>query len=855
MVRLAGPTDQDSNPDMITTSRRPEILAPAGNEEMIRAAIENGTDAVYFGLGRHNARLRMHNFDVADLDGLVPWLHERGVRAYVTVNTLVFTEELEECADLLLRISRAGVDAVLIQDIGVARLCRDLVPELPVHASTQMTITCAESIDALESLGVRVERFVAAREASRRELRRMLGATNVEVEVFVHGAVCVAYSGQCLTSEALGGRSANRGECAQACRLPYDLMVDGERRETGDYRYPLSPKDLCAYDDIPELMEMGIVSFKIEGRYKTPEYVAAAVRSYREAVDEAMRGRSSRMNPATHERLAMTFSRGLTPGWLHEMNHQEVVEGRFPKKRGLRLGEVTGTSRNSVRVMLREALKRGDGIVFDEGRPDEQEQGGFVYDLRIRGRDVAELTREAVSGGVEVELGFERGRIGTMRLKRGQTVWKTSDPRLDGELKASFAGEGIRYRRPVGMFVICKAGEPLSLAILDEDGLRVEVQDSKPSETAHKRPLTEKVLRDQLGRLGGTPFHLADLKVTIDGKPMLPLSRLNALRRKAVSELIALRRARGLGRKDHPEALGSARVSPRDRNGQSSGQTTLSVLCRSLAQVEAVVACGGVETIYADFEDLRLYREARTLVPENGGIRFVPATLRVVKPGEAGFVRMLLNARPDAVLVRNLASWSILKTLKPELPLIADYSLNISNDLSANLMIRDGAFERLTPSYDLNIKQLCDLLAATPPEWFEITLYQYMPMFHMEHCVFCRFLSEGTDFTNCGRPCETHQVALRDRVGHDHVLKADAGCRNTLFNAVPQSAAVYLKRLLGAGIRQFRVDLLNESADETRTVLDSYNSLLLGKTTAGQIESNLQAVSKLGVTKGTLSSA
>jgi len=848
---------------------RPEILAPAGSEEMIHAAVENGADAVYFGLGRHNARLRMNNFAVEDLPRIVAGLHERGAKAYITVNTLVFSDELDDCADLLLAISRAGVDAVLVQDLGVARLAAELVPELPVHASTQMTITSAESIDMLRRLGIRADRIVAARETSRRELRKLLGATDTEVEIFVHGAICVAYSGQCLTSEALGGRSANRGECAQACRLPYDIVVDGEARDLGDYRYPLSPKDLAAYEDIPELARMGIASFKIEGRYKTPEYVAATVRSYREAVDRAMSDREAPLDDATRERLAMTFSRGLTGGWLHEVDHQQVVEGRFPKKRGLLVGRVLGAAKGDVRAMLEGALKRGDGVVFDEGRPDEDEQGGRIYGIRVNGEDVPAVSADDARGGIEATLSFEHGRLDTRRIRAGQLLWKTNDPKLDAELKASFEGETVRFQRPVAARVEGRAGEPLRLVLTDWEGYSVAVEDTEPAQAARNRPLTAESLREQLGRMGGTPFRLDALDCRVDGEIMVPLSRLNDMRRRAVEALVAKRRAIGLGRTDDAGAL-SRMKSAASRSASSSSsaspeaigtqmkmktqtQNEISILCRSLEQVEAVLWHGGVHTIYTDFENPKLQREARAMIPRAGGPRFVPATIRIVKPGEAGFVRALLSSEPDAVLVRNLAAMAILRDEAPGLEQIGDFSLNVANELCAKLLL-DGGLSTLTPSYDLNIDQLCALLAAAPVEKFEVTLHQHMPMFHMEHCVFCRFLSEGTDSTNCGRPCEAHAVALRDRVGCDHVLKADAGCRNTLFNATAQSAAVYADRLLAAGVRRFRIDLVNENAADTATILDAYAKLLGGHADGRATARRLKAASKLGVTKGTLDS-
>ena len=269
-----------------------ELLAPAGGWDCVRAAVANGADAVYFGLPKFNARLRADNFTEAELPEVVGFCHRHGVKAYVALNTLIFTAELDEAAEYLRLLSRCGVDALIVQDVGLVRLARVIVPELPIHASTQMTITSPEGVEFARALGV--ERAVLAREVSLGEIGKFKGGEmGLPLEVFVHGALCVAYSGQCLTSESLGQRSANRGECAQACRMPYELVVDGAIRDLGDRRYLLSPQDLAAVEEIPALLALGVVSFKIEGRLKTPEYVAAVCQVYRRAMDAAVEAREA----------------------------------------------------------------------------------------------------------------------------------------------------------------------------------------------------------------------------------------------------------------------------------------------------------------------------------------------------------------------------------------------------------------------------------------------------------------------------------------------------------------------------------------------------------------------------------
>lgn len=849
---------------------RPEILAPAGNFEMMRAAVENGADAIYFGVQEFNARIRAANFSLDELPEIMDWLHTRGVCGYVTLNTLVFTSEVPAIVRVVRACSAAGVDAVLVQDLGVARLCADIAPDLPVHASTQMTLTSAESISGAEALGLQLERVVAARETSIKELRTLRRGTAKEIEVFVHGAICVAYSGQCLTSEALGGRSANRGECAQACRLPYDLYVDDAKHDLGDVRYLLSPKDLAAYNDIGELIRAGIVSLKIEGRLKSPLYVAATVQAYRKAVDEAFGAEGKVIDPQldsdSREMLEMTFSRGFTGGYLHKTDHQAVVEGRFPKKRGLYLGTVRRVLNDGVVIALEAPLKPGDGVVFDAGHPDAEEQGGRVYEVKPQGgNDVSSGKKHKRMQETVVRFGHDA--IHFSRIHEGDRVWKTSDPALDKRLGESFAGEAPRFRRPVSADVVAAIGEPLRLTLTHCQGESVTVEDMEPAEAARSRPLTTEYLHGQIGRLGGTPFTLDKLKLDASGAVMVPVSRLNALRRRAVNDLLQKLAARHHDRRKVDVVKWSAMQAPLSMElqvqtvaGKSAHATAspiseaqLSVLCRTLEQVRAVVKHSGINTIYTDFEDIRLHREARKIVPRDA-IRFVPASLRIIKPGEAPFVRKLLEAEPDAILVRNLAAWEVLRNATSTLPLLADYSLNIANHLTACLLM-DNGFASLTPSYDLNIDQLCDMMGQADPGWFEVTVHQHLPMFHMEHCVFCRFLSNGTDFTNCGRPCESHEIELRDRMGYKHPVKADAGCRNTVFNAIPQSASAYIDRLHGVGVRRFRIELLSQSSAETRRAIDAYLPAIRGERDGREVWRSVKAISKLGVTRGSLDSA
>ncbi len=826
----------------------PELLAPAGNWECARAAVANGADAIFFGMPRFNARMRADNFTEEDLPKLMEYLHGHGVRGLVTMNTLIFTTELAAAADQLRMLELAGVDAIIVQDIGLARLARAVAPRLALHASTQMTLTSPEGL-AFVHERLRLDRAVLARELSLRELERFR-ETSVPLEVFVHGALCVAYSGQCLTSESLGQRSANRGECAQACRMPYELIVDGVLTDLGDKRYLLSPQDLSAVEEIPALLARGVRSFKIEGRLKSPEYVAAVTAVYRKALDAAMAGNTagSLATPEDRYALEMTFSRGLFSGWMHGVNHQQLVGARYGKKRGAMVGRIRLAGRDWVELEAVGAqLKAGDGVVFDTGGDTNDEQGGRVFE---------------VSGN---RLTFARGKVDFSVLKTGDRVWKTSDPALNRRLRATFEKE-VEWRPSQELDLTIKGVEG---GFLELSCGEVLVRSGMPLVAALKRPLTEETLRDQLGRLGGTAYTLGRLTCDLTGGLMLPVSELNRMRRELVELLDQASLAKPFRDPGHepmnpvdsvepiPEAIARvlAGLGIQDQDDRSSaavrGPAELSVLCRTLAQVEACAALG-VAVAYADFEDVRGYAEAVRRVREGSAMRLLLATPRIQKPGEQGFFKLIERASPHGVLVRNLGAvpWFTKRGLET----VGDFSLNVANPLTAAFFKHEG-LDLLTISYDLNISQVLDLLRAAPPAWFELTLHQHMPMFHMEHCAFAAFMSQGKTFLDCGRPCEKHSVKLRDRVGMEHPLKADVGCRNTLFNASAQTGARYFRDLQAAGLRRYRVELLEEDAVGTERLITAYRRLLGGEEEGAEMWRRVKAQSRLGVTLGTLGEA
>jgi U32 family peptidase len=826
--------------------------------------VNSGADAVYFGLSDFNARARAANFAPEELPHVMGWLHERGAQGFVTFNTLVFDEELARADAALRAIVESDVDAVIVQDLGIVRRLRAMSPDIPIHGSTQMTVTSAQGAEVVAAMGV--ERVVLARELTAADIRKIAEETQVELEVFVHGAMCVSYSGQCFSSEAWGGRSANRGQCAQACRLPYDLIVDGQVRDLRDVKYLLSPQDLMGANQIEELVDAGVSCFKIEGRLKGAEYVALTTRTYRQAVDAAWAGHAARLGDRELHDLNMVFSRGFAPGFLAGVRHQELVKGRYPRHRGVLLGHVESVTSHGVHLRLEGPVKPGDGVVFDAGRPQEEEAGGSVWEVFAAGGKV-----EGESTRGSVELRFARNfRLDDVSV--GNLVWKNRDPALEARIQSEL--DASKRRIKVVASVSGAAGGPLTLTLRAPDGTAASATSGVDLAPASKHGLRGEKLRAGLNKLGDTTLRLGDIENALEGDLFLPKSALNDVRRRAAQGLTdALRERRrwhlgtASSESDSGRSDGGGGATGRPASvGEAAAEVTaaepavlsalraprLTVLCRTVEQAAAVCEVDAVGEVQLDFLELKGLRAAVDVV-QGAGRKAVVAAPRVLKPKEERIWRFLLGLGPDAILVRGLGLLHTLTALTdaPVPPLYGDFSLNAANADTVDFLLNRG-LSRLAPTHDLNAPQLCHLARGGHAASLELIVHHHLPVFHTEHCVFCRFMSSGDNRSNCGEPCERHDVRLRDLNGRDHVVLADMGCRNTVFNAEAQSGASHLPDFLQAGYRLFRIELLDQPASAVAPLLDHYHRALDGQLAAPALWQWLRDSSPRGVTLGSL---
>ena len=670
----------------------------------------------------------------------------------------------------------------------------------------------------------------------------------MELEVFVHGALCMSYSGQCNASYGMGGRSANRGSCAQQCRLPYELVCDDEVRDLQDRKYLLSPSDLSALDLVPQLIAAGVSCLKIEGRMKPPEYVAAVTRQYRHAIDEGMAGRVVQPQPEKLLELESPFSRGLSHGWLSGRN-LTIVDGRNSANRGILVGKVAAIYGDRVAAELVGPLRRGDGIAFPSVLGETHDQGGRVYEIFARRQPVKE-----VEGG-QVELAFGRDAVELNRLRPGQEIWKTDDPHMDRRLRQTFANGSSRRRMPLDVTVEAAVGKKLRVIARSGVGAECEIESEKPLEEAQRHPLTAEVLREQFGRLGTSVYELRELDARIDGRPMAPLSVLGQMRHEMVRLLdeAALKRpvprllprpacgwkGEGRGEKGDDVAEKSSFTPP---PSPLPPPCRWHFLCRELKHVEELLNLG-VTSIIGDFAELPRCARAVNMARERGAEIYL-ATPRIQKPGEEVHFQKIADAKPDGLLVRNLGGVTF--CAERQIPFVADMTLNAVNQWTTAWLHELGA-RRVTAAYDSDRRRLVELAEAAPWAEIEVVVHQYIPLFHTEHCIFdtevggrrtevpasdllltksgisplatsapSRILTPDEEARQeqrraapCSFACMKHEVRLRDRMGVEHPLQSDACCRNTLYHAEPQSFFDHVGELQRRGVRHFRIELLD----------------------------------------------
>ncbi|MBO6210041.1 MAG: DUF3656 domain-containing protein [Schwartzia sp.] len=800
-----------------------ELLAPAGSREALAAAVENGADAVYLAGNRFGARAYAENFDEEALREAIRYAHLRGVAVHVTVNTAVDDTELSGLADYLRFLEDAGADAVLVQDLGVARLAREVAPGLPLHASTQMTVHNLAGVRALEDLGF--SRVVLSREMSLAEIREICAESNVEIEVFAHGALCVCYSGQCLMSSMIGGRSGNRGRCAQPCRLTYELVDENGQEVTNGAagKYLLSPRDLKTIDLLPELIGAGVASLKLEGRMKRPEYVAVATAAYRGAIDRALSDKTDKAAVReANRRLAQIFNRDFTTAYLLKNPGKEMMSDRRPNNRGLLVGRVVSydAEEKRVRVKLTESLAVGDQADV------WVKTGGRVTET------VGEL-RDAK--GREIERGFAGDEV-TFPLSRTahphDRIFCVYDSALTEEARASYTGAGKR-RIPVRLTVMAKVGEPFSVTA-SADGVRAEAKSEYICPQAEKRPLTKETLEKQMERMGTTAYALEVLEADIGDGVMVPMSVMNETRREALSRLDEARLSKIAACRAEIAARFSASEEKAKKDVYRKKKDSLPKLvvhADTSEKARAALEAGADGVLYGgDAYDHHLvtpeeYKEVLEFSRATGKSLSL-ATPRILRerflPSLAPLLRTLSDAPADDVYVHHLGALRIVREYT-ELPVVSDFSLLAYNALAVR-ELADLGFSRATLSPELNFPQI-EALTQKCVLPVECIVHGRLELMVSAYCAPGSFLGDVGSGA-CSAPCVKGKYFLKDRTGAIFPVVTDAGCQMHILNAKVLSMLPQAGRFARLGAERIRIDGRYMTAREIGEIVRGYREFL-----------------------------
>jgi putative protease len=791
--------------------RKPELLAPAGDMLSFIAAVENGADAVYLGIEDFSARAYAGNFTVDEFREALDYAHLRGVRVYVTLNTLIKDQEIEKAVNLMYTLDELGTDALIIQDIGLLSLARELIPGLPVHASTQMTIHNTEGVRFLQDMGV--SRVVLAREMSLDEIRTIRQETGMEIETFVHGALCICYSGQCLMSSMIGGRSGNRGHCAQPCRKRYSLMASGKELVTGG-SFLLSPRDLNTSSILPELIKADISSFKIEGRMKRPEYVAGVVRMYRRLIDRYISDPQGYfVSDEEAAQLAQLFNREFTTGYFKGNPAGDMMSRNRPYNQGIAIGRILGYDARGkiLNLELSGPLRSGDGIGFE----GTGESGMTVQAMYAGGKPV----KEACKGDI-ASIPFDA------QLRTGTRVYKTFDHALMKELYASFEQPG-RYRKaPVSLRAQACVGQPFRVTLLDTDENVATAMSDYIIEAAKRKATSRQDIQKQLDKLGNTAFEAKLIEIDMaeeeEGEEgiFIPIKEMNDTRSKAVAELERIR-TEGRRRERH---VAYTCVNEKSFFAGNAGKPLLAVSVSDRESLQQVISCG-TDLIYYDPEPYGRSRDTYlqdiAACVKDAGVPAYLHTPLIVKDKEMRDVEQHMLAAIEAGFEGIIAANTgvLRKALSLGIRTIADSSLNIFNRQTASVLLKRGA-ELIVLSPEMNLEQVKEVSSRVRTE---CVVHGRLLIMESEHCMIAALTKPGSMRDS---PRGWDSFRLKDEKDFVFPVRTDSRGRTHIFNSKELCLLEDISRLIDAGVSRVRIDARMTDPSITGQVVGSYRDAI-----------------------------
>ncbi len=791
-----------------------ELLAPAGSPAGLWAALSAGADAVYLGGKQFSARRFAGNFSEEEMAEAVSVCHALGVAVYVTLNTLVADTEMPALCEYLDFLGTLSPDGLLVQDLGVARLARERIPHVPLHASTQMTVSDLAGVRFLSSLGF--SRVVLSRELSLAEISEIAHGTETEIEVFVHGALCVCYSGQCLMSSFIGGRSGNRGACAQPCRMPYTLVNEAGRPMGDAGAHWLSLKDMLSLDRLAALSETGVVSLKVEGRMKEPSYVYAVISAYRRALDALARGDACDTE-ALLRTMQAEFYRGYTHGYQDHFVSGAMRTAYAPGNRGIPAGTASRATR--------------DGFFFVPSfSPVKETVSGVSYVTATKGlafADAAAIRREK-DGNCFV-------RTEKPALSGGEVFWVLK------QKKEIFDCKTFSRRLPLSFSFSARPGEPFRLTATDAEGHTATAVSEQTAERARKEPTAAKDIADGIARLGNTIFAAGEMKIENAGC-LVPKSIVNRLRREVCEEMMRLRREDFENKRPTPPAVSAVFRKPAEENFD----TRLFVRTDDAEQAKAALSAGaGVIFGGESFLHRRIPLSDYKAVLDFGREKKLPvifASHRVVREerSEAEKKRFLaLGAlRPDAMEIERVGQLAWAEEIPDGVPLIGGAGLNLFNT-EALYTVSGWGLSSAFLSQELTLSQIRRMAEAAPFP-VGVGVYGRTELMVSEYCAVNAALGGGACKERCPAPCERGRYSLRDSGGRLFPIRTDEACHMHILNSACLDMRPFMEKLSRAGVSRFVIDVRG-SDDDVGALVSSFAAAL-----SGRAEPGLSA----GVTRG-----
>lgn len=754
-----------------------ELLAPAGSYEALVAAVQNGANAIYLGGNEFSARAFATNFNHDELKKALRYCHLRNVKVYVTVNTLYEDNQFAELKDYLLFLSSINVDALIIQDIGLMAYVKKYFPNFEIHMSTQASIYSLEAVKYFEKIGV--ERVVLARENSLQEIKNICNHTNLDIEVFVHGALCMSYSGQCLMSSMVAKRSGNKGTCGQPCRLAYKLQKDGKSIDQIP-SYLLSPKDLCTLENVDKLIEAGITSFKIEGRMKRPEYVAIIVSQYRKAIDAYFNNQKIVDYKERLSKMKQMFNRGFTGGFL--LQDKNFMASDYPGNRGINLGKVIDYDyqKKLVKIKLETKLKQGDRIDFQGIDYTRTITKLFLNNKLVNFAKANEI--------IEIELNTP--------VKKGTPVYKIIDLDLIEKAQASYQKENIKNE--IEMYFTGQINTCPNLTIIYQDKV-VDSTSNLIIEPASKAPLSSKRIKEQLGKLGNTVFKAENIIVDFPDNGFFSLKEINQMRRSAIEKLELLLTDTNdininidIERKEH-------------LNKKIKG---ICIRVYTLSQLEAIIDQDIAKIYFPLTNELKdaiflAAKHHKKIVPFTGFLSNIKQLYE--------FKNSDLYQAVDEILVGNYGALEIFKDKKCSL----DTTFNLYNSYALSYLKYDAIL-----SLEMSKKQVNNLIDVK--QNITMVVYGKTVNMHLKHCIISNhYFNEKRIGCNM---CKKGKYSLFDRKGESFTILTDDNCNNLIFN----SHHLYINKLNDLEVDYVLLSFSDEDSNTVKLIYDEYKKIVSG---------------------------